>query len=122
MKTIHPVFIFLIEALGPISCKYLNKLKKKCPKNLFLANHATLHIPYVMNTPVNRCHGKVNHVLNTIFKVCKISKTKKRRTYYTGLVVKLFFDATLLMTDIIRKSSITDRVTNLATLPHQISH
>ena len=60
--------------------------------------------------------------LNGIFKTCKISKTKKRNTYQTGLVVKLFFDATLLMTDIIRRSSITDRVTNLATLPHQISH
>ena len=60
--------------------------------------------------------------LNAIFKVCKISETKRRDTYLTILVVKLFFDATLLMTDIIRRSSITDWVTNLATMSHQISH
>ena len=29
------------------------------------------------------------------FKACKISKTKRRNTYQTGLVVKLFFDATI---------------------------
>ena len=29
MKTIHPVFIFLIEALGPISCKNLNKFSNE---------------------------------------------------------------------------------------------
>ena len=46
--------------------------------------------------------------LNAIYKVCRISQTKRRDTYSTGLVVKLHFDATLLMTDIIRKSSITD--------------
>ena len=32
-----PHFHFLIEALGLISCKNLNKVSKKCPKNLFLA-------------------------------------------------------------------------------------
>ena len=29
MKTIHSVFIFLSKALGPISCKNLNKFLKK---------------------------------------------------------------------------------------------
>ena len=81
MKTIHPVFIFLIEALSSISCKNLNKFLKKCFKKLFFANLATRHIPYVTITPANRCHGKVNYVLNAIFKVCKISKTKRRNTY-----------------------------------------
>ena len=76
-----PRFIFLIEALGPISCKNLNKFKKKCPKNLFLANLAILHIPYVTNTPANRCQERLIMFLNAIFKVCKISKTKRRNTY-----------------------------------------
>ena len=84
---------------------------------------ATLPIPYVTITPAYRCHGKVNYVFKRHLQSFKISKTKRRNTFnYTGLVVKLFFDATLLMTDIIRRSSITDRVTNLATLSHQISH
>ena len=40
LKPYTPFSSFLIEALGPISCKNLNKFsKKKCPKNLFLANH-----------------------------------------------------------------------------------
>ena len=76
MKTIQHVFILLIKALGPISCKNLNKFSKKCPKNLFLANLATLHIPYVTNTQANRCDGKVNNVLNAIFKVVKLVKQK----------------------------------------------
>ena len=33
----------------PISCKPFLDL-------------STLHIPYVTNTPANRCHGKVNYV------------------------------------------------------------
>ena len=49
--------------------------------------------------------------LNAIFKVCKISKTKRRNTLLNWFSCKLLFDATLLMTDIIRRSSITDRVT-----------
>ena len=61
----YPVFIFLIEALGPISCKNLNKFSKNVPKTYFsqpFLDLATLHIPYVTNTPANRCHGKVNYV------------------------------------------------------------
>ena len=32
-----PRFQLLIEALGPMSCKNLNKFSKKCPNNLFFA-------------------------------------------------------------------------------------
>ena len=80
-KSYTPFSSFLIEALGLTSCKNLNKFLKKCPKYLFFASLATLHIQYVTITPANRCHGKVNYVLNAIFKVCKISKTKRRNTY-----------------------------------------
>ena len=67
--------------LGPISCKNLKIFKKNVLKTYFsqpFLDLATLHIPYVTNTPANRCHGKVNYVLNAIFKVCKISKAKRR--------------------------------------------
>ena len=66
----HPVFIFLIEALCPISCKNLNKFfKNNIPKTYFLQpflDLATLHVPYVTNTPANRCHGKVNYVFKPL--------------------------------------------------------
>ena len=85
--------------------------QKPISRKLFL-DLATLHFLYVTITPANRCHGKVIMFLNAIFKVCKISKTKRRNTYLTGLVVKLFFDTTLLMTYIIRRLSTTDNTGN----------
>ena len=118
------VFIFLIEALGPISCKNLNKLKKMSQKPISRNQFWTEALCIFHTSRIRRpivVTERLIMFLDAIFKVCKISKTKRRYTYSTGLVVKLFFDATLLMTDIIRKSSITDRVTNLATLSHQIS-
>ena len=43
--------------------KNLNKFLKKCPKHLFLANLATLHIPYVTNTPAN-IYNNSNSIIN----------------------------------------------------------
>ena len=122
MKTIHSVFIFLIEALGPISCKNLNKFSKKMYQKHIYRNHFWTWPLCIFHTSrIRRPIGATERLimfLNAIFKACKISKTKRRNTYQTCLVVKLFFDATLLMTYIIQRSLITDRVTNLATLSH----
>ena len=61
-----PVFNFLIEALGPISCKNLNKFSKKMSQNPIsrkpFLDLAILYILYVTISPANRCHGKVNYV------------------------------------------------------------
>ena len=49
-----------------ISCKNLNKISKKMSQKPIsckpFLDLATLHIPYVTNTPANRCHGKANYV------------------------------------------------------------
>ena len=85
MKTIHPVFIYLFEALGPISCKNLKKFSNKMSqKPISRKPFLDLALCIFHTSRLRRPIGATERLimfLNAIFKVCKISKTKRRNTY-----------------------------------------